>query len=105
MQDARANFRLLLTESSQRINQIAAKLGNCIDRARPYYEARMRAKELQQETQKAALRFERASSAHTAAKEMVKLSEEGLCKEGRTFDPAWQEMLNHATMKVRQQIT
>lgn len=48
----------------------------------------------------AAVRFERANSAHAAAKEMVFLAEEGLCTEGRTFDHAWQEMLNHATMRV-----
>jgi hypothetical protein len=46
------------------------------------------------------VRFERANSAHAAAKEMVFLAEEGLKAEGRTFDHAWQEMLNHATMRV-----
>lgn len=55
---------------------------------------------MQTQTQKAALRYERASSAHAAAKEMVYLAEEGLKKEGRCFDPAWQEMLNHATLRV-----
>ncbi|KAG8272119.1 SH3 domain-binding protein 5-like [Homalodisca vitripennis] len=50
----------------------------------------------------AAVRFERANSAHSAAKEMVYLAEEGLCTEGRTFDHAWQEMLNHATMRVNE---
>jgi hypothetical protein len=53
-----------------------------------------------QETQQAAVRFERANSAHAAAKEMVYLAEEGLSTEGRTFDHAWQEMLNHATMRA-----
>lgn len=56
--------------------------------------------QLQTQTQKAALRYERTSSAHAAAKEMVYLAEEGLKKEGRCFDPAWQEMLNHATLRV-----
>ena len=52
------------------------------------------------ETQKAALRFERACSMHEAAKEMVQLAEQGYnCRE-EPSDPAWQEMLNHATMKV-----
>ncbi|KAF4531698.1 hypothetical protein B566_EDAN012515 [Ephemera danica] len=55
-----------------------------------------------QETQQAAVRFERANSAHAAAKEMVFLAEEGLKAEGRTFDHAWQEMLNHATMRVNE---
>lgn len=42
------------------------------------------------ETQKAAIRFERANSQHAAAKEMVYLAEEGLRTEGRCFDHAWQ---------------
>ncbi|XP_055929058.1 SH3 domain-binding protein 5-like isoform X3 [Argiope bruennichi] len=102
LDEARANFRLLLSESSVRVNQLANKLGACVEKARPYYEARMHAKQLQTQTQKAALRYERASSAHSAAKEMVYLAEEGLKKEGRCFDPAWQEMLNHATLRVNE---
>lgn len=42
------------------------------------------------EAQKAAVNFERANSAHAAAKEMVFLAEEGLKTEGTTFDHAWQ---------------
>ena len=53
------------------------------------------------ETQHAALRFERACSQLAAAKEMVFLAEQGFFNKGQPFDPAWQEMLNHATMKVR----
>nr|XP_042907820.1 SH3 domain-binding protein 5-like [Parasteatoda tepidariorum] len=102
LDEARSNFRLLLSESSLRGNQLAKKLGSCVERARPYYEARMHAKQLQTQTQKAALRYERASSAHSAAKEMVYLAEEGLKKEGGCFDPAWQEMLNHATLRVNE---
>lgn len=102
LDEARSNFRLLLNDSSIRVNQLAKKLGSCVEKARPYYEARMRAKQLQTQTQKAALRYERASSAHSAAKEMVYLAEEGLKKEGRCFDPAWQEMLNHATLRVNE---
>ena len=55
----------------------------------------------QRETQNAALRYERACGQLVAAKEMVNLAEQGFFrKEGQPFDPAWQEMLNHATMKV-----
>lgn len=54
----------------------------------------------QQETQKAALRYERAVSMHTAAREMVYVAEQGLLADRNTLDPTWQEMLNHATAKV-----
>ncbi|XP_038051728.1 SH3 domain-binding protein 5-like [Patiria miniata] len=100
LDEARASFRQSLTESTHSLNAISKKLGSCIEKARPYYEARQKAKECQQETQKAAVRFERANSMLAAAKEMVDLAEQGLIQEGRKFDANWQEMLNHATMKV-----
>lgn len=37
---------------------------------------------------------------HEAAKEMVQLAEQGYNRREEPSDPAWQEMLNHATMKV-----
>ncbi|RLU26416.1 hypothetical protein DMN91_000210 [Ooceraea biroi] len=102
LDEARATFRELLCESTLKIDTLAKKLGACIEKSRPYYDARFKAKEALQETQKAALRFERANSQHAAAKEMVYLAEEGLRTEGRCFDHAWQEMLNHATSRVNE---
>ncbi|XP_077996749.1 uncharacterized protein LOC144450058 [Glandiceps talaboti] len=102
LDDARAAFRQSLTESTNALNAEAKKLGSCIDKARPYYEARQTAKEAQQLIQDAALKFERANSMLAAAKEMVDVAEHGLIVEKRTFDANWQEMLNHATMKVNE---
>lgn len=46
--------------------------------------------------------YERAVSMHTAAREMVYVAEQGLMADGKnTLDPTWQEMLNHATSKVK----
>lgn len=102
LDEARATFRQLLCESTVKIDGLAKKLGACIEKSRPYYDSRFKAKEALQETQKAAIRFERANSQHAAAKEMVYLAEEGLRTEGRCFDHAWQEMLNHATSRVNE---
>ncbi|XP_072747918.1 uncharacterized protein [Anoplolepis gracilipes] len=102
LDEARATFRELLCESTIKIDTLAKKLGACIEKSRPYYDARFKAKEALQETHKAAIRFERANSQHSAAKEMVYLAEEGLRTEGRCFDHAWQEMLNHATSRVNE---
>ncbi|XP_015115818.1 uncharacterized protein LOC107040303 isoform X2 [Diachasma alloeum] len=102
LDDARATFRKLLCESQITINTMAKKLGSCIEKSQPYYDSRFKAKEALREAQKAAVRFERANSQHAAAKEMVYLAEEGLRMEGRSFDHAWQEMLNHATERVNE---
>uniref|UniRef100_A0A3Q1GZI8 SH3 domain-binding protein 5 n=1 Tax=Acanthochromis polyacanthus TaxID=80966 RepID=A0A3Q1GZI8_9TELE len=102
LDDARSSYRRILTESARKLNSQGSQLGSCIDKARPYYEARRLAKEAQQETQKAALRYERAVSMHTAAREMVYVAEQGLLADRNTMDPTWQEMLNHATAKVNE---
>ena len=52
------------------------------------------------ETQRAAVKFERANSQHAAAKEMVYLAEEGLKTEGRCFDHAWQVQHNYRIFKI-----
>ncbi|GFR72304.1 SH3 domain-binding protein 5-like protein [Elysia marginata] len=102
LDDARAGFRQVLSDSTQCLNGLAKKLGNCVDKARPYYDSRMKLKEAHVESQRAALRFERACSMHEAAKEMVQLAEEGYKRREEDLDPTWQEMLNHATMKVNE---
>ena len=56
----------------------------------------------QLDTHKAALEYQRANSVYKAAKETVALAEEkisGATGEAQ-LDPAWQELLNHATSKV-----
>ncbi|KAL3043348.1 hypothetical protein OYC64_003253 [Pagothenia borchgrevinki] len=102
LDEARSSYRRILTDSARRLNAQGSQLGACIEKARPYYEARRLAKEAQQETQKAALRYERAVSMHTAAREMVYVAEQGLQADRNTLDPTWQEMLNHATAKVNE---
>ncbi|KAL4646826.1 SH3 domain-binding protein 5-like [Arapaima gigas] len=102
LDDARSAYRRILTDSARKLNAQGSQLGSCIEKARPYYEARRLAKEAQQETQKAALRYERAVSMHTAAREMVYVAEQGLLADRNTLDPTWQEMLNHATSKVNE---
>ncbi|XP_040829372.1 SH3 domain-binding protein 5-like [Ochotona curzoniae] len=102
LDEARTTYRRILQESARKLNAQGSQLGSCIEKARPYYEARRLAKEAQQETQKAALRYERAVSMHNAAREMVFVAEQGVMADKNRLDPTWQEMLNHATCKVNE---
>ncbi|KAK6470013.1 SH3 domain-binding protein 5-like [Huso huso] len=102
LDEARSAYRKILTDSARKLNAQGSQLGACIEKARPYYEARRLAKEAQQETQKAALSYERAVSMHNAAREMVYVAEQGLMADRNRLDPTWQEMLNHATSKVNE---
>lgn len=103
LDEANTTFRMLLNESTRRLKLFSKKLGSCIERARPYYEAVEVSKKAQMECQKAAVLFQRANEIHAAAKETVALAEQRFMSNQHEwqFDNAWQEMLNHATMKVR----
>lgn len=100
--EANTTFRMLLNESTRRLKLLTKKLGSCIEKARPYYDLLEIAKNQQKECQEAALQYQKASGIHAAAKETVALAEQRFLTNQHEwqFDNAWQEMLNHATMKV-----
>ncbi|ELU10323.1 hypothetical protein CAPTEDRAFT_122047, partial [Capitella teleta] len=103
LEKRRTAFRSLLSDSTHSLNQMCKKLGKCINRSRPYYELLKESRRSQAEAQRAAVDFQRAHGIYQAAKETVSLAEERLVTDdgGKwEFDSAWQEMLNHATMKV-----
>lgn len=103
LEELRAAFRQTLTESAYVLKSQAAFLGNCVKQARPYYDAVRKAKQSQIETQTAALKYERACSAHQAAKKVLAIAEQKLVstsKEHKVLEPSWQEMLNQAVLKV-----
>lgn len=102
LEEAKSTFRILMNESTRRLKLSSKKLGSCIDKARPYYEALEKAKAAQTECQAAAIKFQRSSEIHAAAKETVALAEQRFMSNSHEwqFDNAWQEMLNHATIKV-----
>jgi len=102
LDDANTVFRSLLTDSTHHLKSLSKKLGNCIEKARPYYEALDVSTRAQAECQKAAVQFQRAAGMHAAAKETISLAEERFSENSGDwqFDNAWQEMLNHATIKV-----
>ena len=95
--------RTLLSDSTQQLKALSKKLGSCIEKARPYYEALEVSQRAQKECQSAATHYQRASGIHAAAKETIALAEQRFLTNSKhwEFDNAWQEMLNHATMKVR----
>lgn len=61
MQEANNAFRGSLNETSTQLQSLTKKLGSCVEKARPYYEAKENAKKLQLECQRAALQYQRAN--------------------------------------------
>ncbi|KAL0894259.1 hypothetical protein ABMA27_014263 [Loxostege sticticalis] len=116
-------FHLLLNETSRRLQALVKRLGTCVDKSRPYYDAvnalvkRLGtcvvmsrayydavnvASAARAECQRAAVQFQRASELHAAAKETVTLAEQRFVskQDEWQFDSNWQEVLNHAIIKV-----
>lgn len=102
LDDANTVFRSLLSDSTHHLKALSKRLGSCIEKARPYYEAVDQMTKAQAECQKAAVQFQRSAGIHAAAKETISLAEERFLDNSGEwqFDNAWQEMLNHATIKV-----
>ena len=102
LDDANTVFRQLLSDSTHHLKSLSKRLGNCIEKARPYYESVDQMTRAQAECQKAAVQFQRAAGIHAAAKETISLAEERFLDNSGEwqFDNAWQEMLNHATIKA-----
>ncbi|XP_061432394.1 LOW QUALITY PROTEIN: SH3 domain-binding protein 5 [Lethenteron reissneri] len=101
LEEARSRFRVVLAEATAKLDEFLKKLGKSVEESKPYWEARRAARQAQVSAQKATQDFQRASEVLRAAKETIALAEERLLEqEDRHFDSAWQEMLNHATLKV-----
>ncbi|XP_074659640.1 uncharacterized protein LOC141912295 [Tubulanus polymorphus] len=98
---ARGHFQKLHEEATLAIRQLKAKLGRCVGKARPFYEAKSEAKQAQQATQEAARKFRRAISLYDAAKETISLAEDRFQSvDTREFDSAWQQALSNATVRL-----
>ncbi|XP_011880063.1 PREDICTED: SH3 domain-binding protein 5 homolog [Vollenhovia emeryi] len=103
LDEAHTAFGQLLSDTTRRLKEITDKLGtSCIEKARCYYEALEMAHQAQVQCQQQAQLFQRASEIHNAAKETVAVAEARFMSHQHewNFDQAWQDMLNHATIKV-----
>ena len=99
LEEARILFIEINKERTCKLDEVVKKVGKCIDKSRPFYEAKFRQKAMVNDVQRAAQMFERACSTVDAAKEMVQLAEQSVSNVG-TLDNDWQEVLNHATERV-----
>ncbi|XP_073943616.1 SH3 domain-binding protein 5 homolog [Choristoneura fumiferana] len=102
LDESMKTFHLLLNETSRRLQGLTKRLGTCVDKSRPYHEAVAAAAAARTDCQKAAVQFQRASELHAAAKETVTLAEQRFVskQDEWQFDSNWQEVLNHAIIKV-----
>ena len=132
LERTRATYRKALAESRRTLEEMRKQLGACIPRSQPFIDMWKKARQVrsfvsppsllpppslplsslphqvQEESNRAAASYDKASSQYTAAKEMIRVAELQLnsvelqedCPTITALNHAWQEMLNHATIKV-----
>lgn len=61
LQESMKTFHLLLKETSRRLQALSKRLGSCVEKSRPYYDAVGVAANARSECQRAAVQFQRAS--------------------------------------------
>ncbi|KAM7142422.1 SH3 domain-binding protein 5-like isoform 2-T4 [Molossus nigricans] len=89
LDEARTTYRRILQESARKLNTQGSHLGSCIEKARPYYEARRLAKEVN-EAEEERLRGEREHQRVTR-----------LCQQAEARVQALQKTLRRAIGKSR----
>jgi hypothetical protein len=96
------------------LEETRRRLGACIPKSQPFIEVWRKARLIQEESNRAAARFDKASSQYTAAKEMIRVTEGELANvitqsssssdagsgDTSSLNHALLEVLNHATTKV-----
>ncbi|KAE9415745.1 hypothetical protein Angca_007729 [Angiostrongylus cantonensis] len=98
---ARVCFREIQTSWSEKLKELSKKYSSAIAKARPYYEAKIQERKLRDESLRAAIRFERATSLLAVAKRQVALTQDSLNRQ-TTVHPECLEVLNHHIQRVNE---
>ena len=75
LEASRNEYRNLMTELGERLKSEARKLGNCVEKARPLFDAQRSMRRMQSEVQSASISYKKAQNLKDAAKNMVTAAE------------------------------
>lgn len=98
---ARACFREIQACWSEKLKELSKKYSSAIAKARPYYEAKIQERKLRDDSQRAAIRFERATSLLAVAKQQVAFTQDSLNRQVAVH-PECLEVLNHHIQRVNE---
>ncbi|KAF5397016.1 hypothetical protein PHET_09972 [Paragonimus heterotremus] len=98
--EARANYHATLSDNSDRLKALGSKLGKCVQRARPYYEARQHQFELIQQIRIAAERYNKANAVFSASRKNFSKLEAVNSEAGKTGNPDALDAINRCIAQV-----
>lgn len=100
---SRDRFAQIQSEWSKRSEEIKRKYDGAIKKSRPYYELIAEERQLREQAQEAAARFERANSTLQVAKQQVKLTQDSLSlTRQKVVHPDCLEVLNQHVQRVNE---
>lgn len=99
LDESRIHFHQIHTKWQQRLEEMAKKYGNAIQKSRPYYEAITEEQELRSEAQEAVSRFQRATSRLQISKDQVRFTQDSLSRQ-KIIEPDCLEELNRHIQRV-----
>jgi DNA-binding PucR family transcriptional regulator len=73
-QEARKNLKDFSDAAEEELSQLEKNIGSAVSKARSYYDARIKLRDVREALTKAKHRFERAQALHVAAKELAVVS-------------------------------
>lgn len=78
LEESKREYLTTMRESEEQLAALEKRLGSCVDKTRPYYEARIELSEAKDKYVKAKIRFETAQELYVAAKRLQMYAEENL---------------------------
>ena len=78
LEESKKEYIRTLNDSEKQLNEIEKKLGNCVERVKPYYQLRTELRHAKENYLKAKNKFETAQELYVAAKKMQLYAEESL---------------------------
>lgn len=100
LKEAKNYFYRMENNQFEKLENLQKRLGDCIIKARPYFDTLKQIEYLQNETQLAAQEYQKAISLHKTAKETLSVAELSL-ERGKISD-AWQEHMSTTITKINQ---
>ncbi|KJE89026.1 hypothetical protein CAOG_00585 [Capsaspora owczarzaki ATCC 30864] len=100
LEASKRTLRVLDRDGAKQLLALAQKLGKAVDRSRAYYNLKHEASEAHRLAIEAAKTFEKACSAHDAAKERLAKAERHVLTDNKKIDPVWHDMMATAATQV-----
>ena len=75
LENAKTQYNNNMEDFKERLQAEARKLGNCVEKARPLYEAQKNMRRCQVEVQKVSMQYRKSQNLKDSAKQMVKAAE------------------------------